>query len=310
MVHRTKKRKSTTRRSVRRKNISVLLGGDGTCIFVPLRDGLGNQLFIYAAGLVLKNKLKMPLCLLPAVSSTHTSRNYRKIFFSDSTLVENSDSTMKNRISKSTTVPKLINGAHGKWVNTPIVANVSKNVILHSTYFQNYTEIKSVIPELRERIMGTLEKEFPELKATIDSATSGFMHVRRGDYQTVWSRSLGKTYYQNGLNEMSKVGPLRTVYVFSNDLEWCKAQGFTIGEGKVLEFKDEPDELKALYLMSLCKCAALISASTFSLWAAIFGAATSSSPLILYPKQWFLAGNSSALELPKENEGWKVMATE
>jgi len=310
MVYRTKKRKPTRRTRVRRKNISLLIGGEGTCIFVPLRDGLGNQLFIYAAALVLKKKLNMPLCLLPAVSSTHTNRNYRKIFFSNSTLVENSDPAIKNRISKSPTIPETMNGHHGKWVNTPIVANISKNVILHSTYFQNYTEIQSVIPELRERIMGTLEKEFPDLKATIDSATSGFMHVRRGDYDKVWSRSLARGYYQNGLNEMSKVAPLKTVYIFSNDLEWCKAQGFTIGEGKTLEFKDEPDEMKALYLMSLCKCAALISASTFSLWAAIFGAATSSSPLILYPKQWFLAGNSSTLELPKESEGWKVMATE
>jgi hypothetical protein len=295
---------------VRRKNISVLVGGEGTCIFVPLRDGLGNQLFIYAAGLVLKNKLNMPLCLLPAVSSVHTDRNYRKILFSESTPVNNSDPAVKNRMSKSPTIPETIHGHHGKWINTPIVANVSKNVILHSTYFQNYTEIKSVIPEMRERIMGILEKEFPDLKATIDSATSGCMHVRRGDSHTVWSRSIGQPYYQNGLNEMSKVGALKTVYVFSNDLEWCKAQGFTIGEGKVLEFKDEPDELKALYLMALCKCAALISASTFSLWAAIFGAGAASNPLSLYPKQWFLAGNSSTLELPKENEGWKVMATE
>ena len=303
------KRKST-RRSVRKKNISVLMGGEGKCIFVPLRDGLGNQLFIYAAALVLKNKLNIPLCLLPSVSSTHTDRNYRKILFSESTSVNNSDPAIKNRMSKSPTIPQTMNGHHGKWINTPIVANVSKNVILHSTYFQNYTEIKSVIPEMRERIMGILEKEFPDLKATIDSATSGFMHVRRGDYHTVWSRSIGKDYYQNGLNEMSKVGALKKVYVFSNDLEWCKAQGFTIGEGKALEFKDEPDELKALYLMALCKCAALISASTFSLWAAIFGAATSPNPLILYPKQWFLAGNSSTLELPKDNEGWKVMPTE
>jgi hypothetical protein len=309
MVKRTAKKKTTRRTRTHRKNISLLVGGESRCIFVPLRDGLGNQLFIYAAALVLKNKLKIPLCLLPAVSSTHTKRNYRKVLFSESTAVENSDPAIKNRMSKSPTVPETINGHHGKWVNTPIVANVSKNVILHSTYFQNYTEIQSVIPELRERIIGTLEKEFPDLKRTIDSATSGFMHVRRGDYDKVWSRSIGKNYYQNGLNEMSKVAALKTVYVFSNDLEWCKAQGFTIG-GKALEFKDEPDELKALYLMSLCKCAALISASTFSLWAAIFGAATSPTPLIIYPKQWFLAGNSSTLELPKESEGWKVMATE
>jgi len=112
------------------------------------------------------------------------------------------------------------------------------------------------------------------------------------------------------LNELSKIDNLKKVYVFSNDLHWCKEQGFTVGDGISLEMIEQADELKAFYLMILCKRAALISGSTFSLWAAIFGAATNTNPLILYPNGWYLIGNSSILELPKENEGWKVMSAE
>jgi hypothetical protein len=310
----SKKRKNIKRKTIRVKNsnISVLVGGDEKCIFVPMHDGLGNQLFVYAAALVAKKKLGIPLCILPASMSGHSDKNYRKFLFTNSKSVESSDPAIKERMNRSTAIlGKAAAGAHAKWMNTNIVANTSKNVILPSTYFQNYQAIKGIIPEMREQIVGALEKLYgAELKNTIDSATSGFMHVRRGDYDKTFGRALSKNYYQDALNEISKVDRLKKIYVFSNDLEWCKGQGFTIGEGKSIEMMDQPDELKSLYLMSLCKRAAIISASTFSTWAAVFGAATNTNPVIVYPKKWFLAGESSALELPTESEGWKCINTE
>lgn len=312
MARRTQKRKNIKRKTLRLKNrnITVLVGGDDKCIFVPLHDGLGNQLFVYAAALVAKKRLGMPLCTLPARMAGHTDKNYRKLLFTNSKPVENSDPAIKERMNKSTTVLGHLGSTHTKWVNTNIVANTSKNVILASTYFQNYQAIKGIIPEMREQIVSALDKQHPELKDKIDSPTTAFMHVRRGDYNKSFGQALGKNYYQNGLNELSKLDNLKKVCVFSNDMEWCNAQGFTVGEGKTLEMIDEKDEIKSFYLMILCKRGALISASTFSLWAAIFGAATNTNPLIIYPKNWFLSGNSSALELPKEDEGWKVMSTE
>jgi len=290
--------------------MTVLVGGDDKCIFVPLHDGLGNQLFIYAAGLVAKKKLGLPLCILRAGGPGHSSKNYREFLFTNSKSVESSDPVIKKRMNNSTGIFGGINGVHGRWVNTNLVANTSKNIILPSTYFQNYQAIKGIIPEMRKQIVGALDKYCPDMKGKVDSATSGFMHVRRGDYHTSFGQSLGKVYYQNGLNELSKLDNLKKIYIFSNDLPWCKEQGFTMSHGKTIEMMDEPDELKTFYLMILCNRCALISASTFSLWAAIFGAATNVSPFIIYPKNWFLSGDSSALELPKEDEGWRVMSTE
>ena len=306
MASRRHKRRNIKRKTlrVRNKNITVLVGGDDKCIFVPLHDGLGNQLFVYAAALVAKKKLKMPLCTLPASMSGHSDKNYRKLLFTNSTPVNSSDPVVKERMGKSTTILTGINGTHGKWFNTNIVANTSKNVILPSTYFQNYSAIKGIIDEMREQILGKLEGLYPDMKGTIDSPTSAFMHVRRGDYDKSFGQALPKEYYQNALNELGKIGDLKKIYVLSNDLEWCKAQNFTVGEGKTIEWFDEPDEMKSLYLMSLCKRAAIISASTFSAWGAIFGAQTNASPLIIYPKSWFMAGNSSVLEFPSD-KGWK-----
>jgi hypothetical protein len=308
MAPKSRKRKNIKRRTLRikGKNISVLIGGDNKCIYVPLHDGLGNQLFIYAAALVAKKKLGMPLCILPASMSGHSDKNYRKILFTNSLPVESSDPTTKNRMNKAVGILGGIKGTHGKWFNTNIVANTTKNVMLPLTYFQNYKAIEGIIDEMREDIMAKLEKLYPEVKKTVESSTSAFMHVRRGDYDKSFGQALGKDYYQNGLNELDKIDRVKKVYVLSNDLEWCKQQGFTIGNGATLEMYDEPDELKSLYLMGLCERAAIISASTFSTWGALFGAHKNTNPLIIYPKTWFMAGNSSVLEFPTD-KGWKAI---
>ena len=203
----TRRQKRFKRRTVRvkNKNISVLLGGNGTCIFVPLHDGLGNQLFVYAAALVAKKKLNMPLCMLPAKMAGHSDKNYRKLLFTNATPVNNSDPTTKNRMNKSVGILGNIKGTHGKWVNTNIVANTSKNVMLPSTYFQNYKAIEGIIDEMREDIVTKLSKLYPDLKNTVDSPTSAFMHVRRGDYDKSFGQALPKEYYQNGLNELAKL---------------------------------------------------------------------------------------------------------
>jgi hypothetical protein len=306
----TRKRKQKIKRRtvrIKGKNTTIFVGGDEKCIFVPLHDGLGNQLFVYAAALVAKKALNLPLCTLPAKMSGHSSKNYRTLLFTNTKPVNSSDPVIKQRMNASTKVLTKLTGVHTKWVNTNIVANRSKNVILPSTYFQNYDAIKGIIPEMRTKILDALKSQCADLNATIDSGSSAFMHVRKGDYDK-FGQGLDKNYYQNALNELSKIGALKTVYVFSNNLDWCKQQGFTC-EGKAIEMKDEPDELRVLYMMSQCHCAAIISASTFSLWGAIFGAATATKPVIIYPKHWFLSGNSSALELPKEEQGWISMKT-
>lgn len=308
MAPKSRKRKNIKRRTVRMKgkNISVLVGGDDKCIYVPLHDGLGNQLFVYAAALVAKKKLKMPLCILPATMAGHSDKNYRKLLFTNSVPVESSDPTTKNRMNKAVGILPNIKGTHGKWFNTNIVANTTKNVMLPSTYFQNYKAIEGIIDEMRQDIVAKLEKLYPELKKTVDPPTAAFMHVRRGDYDKSFGQALGKDYYQNGLNELGKIDRVKKIYVLSNDLDWCKQQGFTAGNGAEIVMYDEPDELKSLYLMALCERAAIISASTFSTWGALFGAHKNTNPLIIYPKTWFMAGNSSVLEFPTD-KGWKAI---
>ena len=295
-------------RRVKSRGLLYLIGGDDKCIFVKMHGGLGNQLSVIAAGFVAEEKLGIPLCLLPAAGSVHTNKNYRQKLFSNITSINhNSEPVVKARLDASTVILNGVPGAHGKWSSANIVANTKKNVKLSMAWLQNYAAIKDILPKMRKRVIAALEKEYPGFDKTIDSDTSAFMHIRRGDYEQL-GQTLPAKYYQNGLNEVSKLQGLKKIYILSNDMSWYKAQNFTVGQGIELVPFDERDEIKSMYLMALCRRAAIISASTFSMWGAIFGAEQNPNPVILYPTTWLNEASSSVLDFPAD-KGWRTISS-
>jgi len=286
-------------RKIRVKNeeIRFLVGGENKCIFVPLHDGLGNQLFIYAAALVAKKKLGLPLCLLPA-SSQHSDKNYRKILFTNDLALHTSNTTIQARQNAATRILPYLKNAYNEWANTNIIANTSKNVILPTTYFQHYAAIEAIVPEMRRSILKSLEKLYPDMGSTVHSDTSAFVQVRRKDYEGLGG-AMPKEYYQNGLNILfKKDSKVKKVYCISNDMAWCREQNFSLPAGVELIFYDEPDEVKTLYAMALCKAGAVISPSTYGVWGAVFGPHENPSSIIVYPKRWIFLDDSSKLKLP------------
>lgn len=283
------------------------MGGDttgGKCIFVPFHDGVGNQLFIYAAALVAKKKLGLPLCLLPG-RSQHSNKNYRQSIFKNGVAINAINNSTKKRMNNSQTILPNLKNAYNEWANTNIVANTSKNVIMPTTYFQHYAAIEAVVPDMRKSIVASLEKEYPDMKSTIDSATTAFVQVRRGGDYIGLGGAASKEYFQNGIKALCDgISALKKIYFISNDLEWCKQQNFTLKEGVEATFYEEPDELKTLYVMALCKAGAVISGSTFGIWGAVFGPGGEDNSLIIYPKKWIFLNSSAKLKLP---ERWKAI---
>jgi hypothetical protein len=111
------------------------------------------------------------------------------------------------------------------------------------------------------------------------------VHVRRGDYvelekEGFWN--LGADYYRPALQRIRTAaagGPQR-ILLLSDDLAWCSQQPWITEEG--FEAADEPDELTALALMSMCGGGAVIANSTFSWWGAYLSAAST----VVYPSLW------------------------
>jgi hypothetical protein len=191
---------------------------------------------------------------------------------------------------------------HNDWSVLDIQANATKNLIIgsNSQFFQNYNAIKNVLPTIRNDCKQVFEKRYPGFKDTINS-NSAFMHVRKGDYG---DKALGVEYYNRGLAMLDEITGLNAIYIISNDIPWCRAQEFSSNK---LQWFDKPedqkDELKTMYLMSLCHGGACISASSFSSWGAFLGADQNESSTIIYPTKW-ITGNSSQQKFPGR---WKAI---
>ena len=263
-------------KNTRRRKMKYKGGSQDPCIYVDLGtdEGLGNQLFMYASGLVENGKKHLPLCIVKSKSNPHTKRNYRN----------------------------MLNGKKLNTINTN-----NKNTIVVSqnyTVIQNYDYIKDVIPKIKSILLkNEFNKDsYKEYRSLINPTITAFMHVRRGD-KVIRSQDLPTSYFTKGLIELSKNNNIQTIYVFSDDIEWCKNHDSlwksTITD-KNIKYIDNKDELVVLYMMLLCEAGALLSNSTFGMWGAMLGADINPNSTIVYnSKPNDFPGQTNPIKFPE-----------
>ena len=240
-------------------------------LYIQLQGGLGNQLFQYAAGLILKEARDVRLIKAPPA---HSGRDYRKILYG-----------ALGSVDQAPAIPILQLDSFSVWKPEDYLA--LSNCILQG-YFQYLPAIQGVLPPLREDILQMLRPHREAMRAKYgitDSSSVGFIHVRRGDYLTAppnlhWI--MDTEYYRKGLIKVAK--QIRWI-VLSDDVAWCREQEiFT--DFSTIQIADEPDELDGLALMSLCCGGAIIANSTYSWWGAMLGAEHAGAQVV-YPSKWF-----------------------
>jgi hypothetical protein len=150
-----------------------------------------------------------------------------------------------------------------------------------------------VIPEVSAIFLSAFEGLYPDID--IDPGTA-FIHVRRGDYTNEQNKIhlLEMDYYNKAIESLNAKPEISRYYIFSDDIAWCKEQKWNTT--RAIEYVDEPNEMKSLYMMSQCKGGAVISNSTFSTWGAILGPYESGG-MIVYPSKWLYGASTN---FPKE----------
>lgn len=284
---------STTKRWRTRKQG----GAEKKCLFINWgpKIGLGNQLCIYAAAVVLVKKIKnWNLCIPPAPHNPHAPTDYRFLFKQGRPVERTPD--IQGRINVAKVVHKNKNVFFASWNPEDLVVNsgtnfknTTKNLRMKSTeepevgYYQNYGSIEPALATIRPEINEELSKRYGSESLIKDPNSSAFIHIRYGDYKHINLVS-PIDYFKNGRARLEKESTIQTIYLISDKsgIEWAKKEGLATS----LELIDDTDELKVLYYMSQCKAGACISASTYSMWGAIMGPATNDSSTIIYPTQW------------------------
>jgi len=257
-------------------------------IIVELIGGLGNQLYIYSAAKMIQKAVNLPVYLKLAdepINSTfnHAETDYRPILFSEFKAVDGSDPMFGDKIDV-----RIENKFWDPWSPSTIPLTTDKYIYIPNQWYQHLPSIQLVLPEVKDKLLGTLQNLY---KDTIVEQGRAFMHVRRGDYTEQANNAylLDNDYYRKALIHLNTRDNIKTINVFSDDIAWCKQQGWD--SPKQIVFVDESDEMKALYMMSQCTEGAIISNSTFSTWGALLGA--SESGVVVYPSKWLYGAETA-----------------
>ena len=229
------------------------------------QGGLGNQLFQIAAGysLALDNGEEFSICgddhHLPFQGLAIT--NYKNNILRNFRFSEMDDSLAMYRYLDS------------KYAPIPHSKNVRIMGYFQSEkYFSNNKDeiIKALAPE-----KSTTDYIDSKYSITEDSAS---IHIRRGDYLKLSHVHpvMSDKYYHKAINML---GGVDNIFIFSDDLEWCKAN---ISHEKSI-FVDEDDYI-CIHMMSQCG-ANIGGNSSFGWW----GAYLNQRPekIAIFPSNWF-----------------------
>ena len=227
-------------------------------VCIGLAGGLGNQLFAMAAAFgygrltdrtaVIDVRQTFSTCL-----PLHTSDRYLDSVF------KNFPRTARLPAGIATYREALHDSLRGG-SKIPRFEYAS-HVKLHG-YFLGEHQIKSCIAEFVQQLC---------LPAVAPVPNTVFMHVRRGDvvknivYRTLYMYNLDE-YCRRAMALVRARLPGVRIRVFSDDLNWCRAQRM-FGAPDV-EFEEERAPTLALMKMAACEAGGICWNSTFSWWAA------------------------------------------
>tara|TARA_Y200000002_G_scaffold360847_1_gene346445 strand:+ start:4790 stop:5629 length:840 start_codon:yes stop_codon:yes gene_type:complete len=145
--------------------------------------------------------------------------------------------------------------------------------IKDNSYLDGYWQCDKYFFSLKNKIIKeiTLKSEFENkpfkiLKKDILKNRSVSIHVRRGNYLDLNVPVCSIDFYNSALNVISKTIKDFKVYIFTNDVKWCKENFSQKYNTNIISGQENIFDYHELILMSYCENN-IISNSTFSWWA-------------------------------------------
>jgi hypothetical protein len=221
-------------------------------IITKIQGGLGNQMFQYAYGKHLATKYNKKLYCDINFYQYQSLRNFSLQDFDNIDL----DTSVDN-IKVNFPIYKIDDDFNYKEIPEPNNCGY---------YLDGYWQSEKYFKESESIIRKQFKPNrflFESILETpgLDTKTVS-MHIRRTDYVTSngYHPVQSLDYYQNAID---LIGDYDTLYIFSDDINWCKENlNF-----KNMVFREGNSDIEDLFLMSMC-ANNIIANSTFSWWAA------------------------------------------
>ena len=282
-------------------------------VVVQITGGLGNQLFMYAAGRRLSLHHRTPLKLDITPFQAYPLRSYLLDRFGIAQDFASSKevAALKSRTSKHAEqertgywgIRRILNwrapagrsavfSADDSLAGTylPEILRTPRDVYLQG-YWQSERYFQPIEKVIRSdlRFKDELRGENLSLAQDIGSADAVSLHIRRGDYASNphLNKLLGVLpleYYHRASQTIAKALPSACFFVFSDDPDWAKDNlrlglpaSFVSHNGPAAPHED-------LRLMSLCRHH-IVANSSLSWWGAWL--CGNASKIVIAPAQWF-----------------------
>ncbi len=297
-------------------------------IIIKLQGGLGNQMFQYAAALSLAGKLGDDLKLdittalgKGVIERSAVTREYELGKFNVSAKIATAPEIVnlrgkaihrwnllaraKRKIRRRFGKRLALLQKHGYYYYESDYIFDKKFFSLRGElyldgYFQSYKYFEDIAALLRQEFMIKPQscKAIKLQSGEKLSQKNVSVHIRRGDYVTDQKTNLhhgmcSLDYYERAMKFVASKIANPQFYIFSDDLDWCKANLKTEHQ---LEFVDwcqsAPEEI-----MLMSKCAHnIIANSSFSWW----GAWLNHNPekIVVAPKKWFNVNKDTSDLIP------------
>jgi hypothetical protein len=283
----------------------------GESCIVRLRGGLGNQLFQYAFAKYLQQNFynKVYLDKSPIELANVSRRFVLDAFQLDDKLqvIDCSGKIWSKVVDHKSNIVRRAGKAFLKaftsnfffegyklYDKEQLINQVERQTTgVFDGYWQNVFYVQDVAGDLmrdlefKPSLLARFVSENKELLEAYDSYRKVCLHVRRSDFLNSKSIhvSYGAEYYSNAYATMPKKEK-QAVFIFSDDIEWCrknlqfiKSEIVFVDKG-VLKGNSDVDEFM---LMTLCDDF-IIPNSTFSWWAAWLSKAENKT--VICPSKW------------------------
>jgi len=247
-------------------------------IITRLHGRLGNQMFQYAAGRALADRVGVPLALDSRGAILRGEGVLTRVFD-----LELADPVHLPPLKQTNPLRYAIWRGIGQKVGAKPYFRRERGLGYNpafedwgdNSYLHGYWQSQKYFQNSAERIRSDFtfpafsNQQNAEMAARIAESTAISLHVRRGDYLTFAAHVLcDQAYYDTALAKVLdglQGDPI--VYVFSDDPQWAKDNLSLPCEKVVVDFNGPETDFEDMRLMSLCQHN-IIGNSSFSWWAA------------------------------------------
>ncbi|HGV9303695.1 TPA: alpha-1,2-fucosyltransferase, partial [Vibrio parahaemolyticus] len=268
-------------------------------VIVKVSGGLGNQLFQYAIGCAISNRLSCELLLDTSFYPKQSLRKYELDKFNIKAKVATQKEVFScgggddllSRFLRKLNLSSLFFPNYIKEKESLVyLAEIShcKSGSFLDGYWQNPQYFSDIKDELVKQIVPIMPLSSPALEwqnIIINTKNCVSLHVRRGDYvNNAHTNSVhgvcDLSYYREAITNIHETVEKPKFFVFSDDISWCKDNLGSLGHFTYVD--NTLSAIDDLMLMSFCEHH-IIANSTFSWW----GAWLNDHGITIAPKRWF-----------------------